>query len=305
MIRSLCCSFFLLANACLATELVVPFGAGGGADLFARAAAQYYKKVSQENIVVINRAGAGGIIGTNYVLRTHKDGSGLIVANAGSFVFNKVFQKIQLYDHSEFEVIAPLTGSPAILSVSNTKINNLQQFVAEAKHKKNYSCGSSSQTGLILGRIILNKLKLNNVEIVVYKSAVEVTTALLGKHIDCSFDNMSSHMPLIRAGKINVLAVSSESSHSAAPKAKLFKDIVPNLTFNFWYGIGIPKSVNPADRETLLSRFLGMGQDPEFQKYMQLADQDIYVQQADATAWIEQQYRTFDRMREEIGLEKQ
>lgn len=305
MIRKLVCSLFLLANTCLATELVVPYGAGGAADQFGRAAAQYYEKTSRQNIIVTNRAGAGGTLGTNHVLRNHKDGSGLIVANAGSFVFNKVFQKEQPYDHSEFEVVGPFAGSPAILSVGDTKITDLQQFVTSVKSKKNYTCGSSSQTGAMLGRIMLKQLKLDSVEIVVYKGAGEVVTALLGRHVDCSFDNMSSHMTLIQAGQINVIAVASEATHPVVPKAKLFKDIVPDLTFSFWYGIGIPKSVDSTMRKTLLSRFRNMDQDNNFQRLMRLAGQDTFVPQADATAWIEQQYRKFDGMRAEIGIEKQ
>ena len=287
------------------TELIVPYGPGGAADIVGRAAAAYYEKTQSESIVIVNRPGAGGTIGTNYALKQHPDGKTLVVANSGSFVFNKVFYKTQPYDYSDFDIAGPYAQTPVMLAVSDTQINTIDEFIIATKKKKNFNCGTSSPSGAVLGRYILQQLKIDSVEIIIYRGSTEVSAALVGKQIDCAFDPLSSQLALYKNKNINIIAIASDQVNPEFVNVALFKDLVPDLIFYYWYGIAVPKSVNIKLRKTILTKFSLMYKDPEFVNTISTVGLMPVAGLKNPNQWIDQQYRKFDKMRELTGISKE
>jgi tripartite-type tricarboxylate transporter receptor subunit TctC len=284
-------------------DLVVPFAPGGGADVFGRAVQKYYKKITNEDMIVSNRPGAGGVVGAQHVLK-QTDGKTLLVGNAGSLVFNKILFNNQSYDYNDFEMVGPYAVTPSVLTVSDTSITKPAQFVELAKRKP-ITCGASSPSGVIAGRALLKQLQINNAEIIIYRGSSEIVTALLGRHIDCSIDTFSSHMPIWKDKKINIIAVGSESAHPDLPGVPMFQDIVPGLVFNLWFGIAIPKTVDSGMRRTVLSKFTNLHRDPEFRQTMNAQGLEAVVGNKNPNQWLDQQYQKFEQLRIEAGVNKQ
>jgi tripartite-type tricarboxylate transporter receptor subunit TctC len=286
-------------------DLVVPYPPGGAADSVGRALAKFYKSQTQQNILVSNRSGGGGTIGTQYVLNHPLDGRTLLVANSGSLLFNKVFYKNQTYDYSEFDIAGPYAQTPSMFAVSDTNINTVEEFVALSKNKKNITCGTSSTSGAVVGKSILKNLGLDSAEVITFRGSNEVTMALLGKHIDCSFDTLSSHLPFYKNKDINIIAIGADHIPPDFPKAVLYKKIVPDLEFYYWYGVAVPKSVDSKIRKDVLKKFSIVYKDPEFRQTMSKLGLEAVKGHSNTTAWMDQQYQKFNHMRESFGIPQQ
>lgn len=304
--KKLICGLLITLSASVqaqSLDLVVPYAPGGAADIFGRSAAKYYEKITQENMVVSNRAGAGGVVGAQYTLK-QTNGKTLLVGNAGSLVFNKILFNNQTYDYNDFEMAGPYAVTPSVLTVSDTSITKTSQLVALSKRKP-ITCGVSSPSGIIAGRALLKNLRIQGAEIIMYRGSSEIVTALLGQHIDCSIDTFSSHMAIWKDKKINIIAVGSETEHPDLPGIPLFQDIVPGLVFNLWYGIAIPKSVDTDTRREVLSKFTNVYQDPEFRQTMNSLGLTATAGNNNTHRWLDQQYQTFEKLRIDAGVNKQ
>lgn len=286
-------------------DLVVPYAPGGAADTVGRALSKFYEAQYQQPLRVSNRSGGGGTVGTQYVLNQPSDGQTLLVANSGSLLFNKVFYKKQTYDYTDFDIAGPYAQTPSILAVSDVNIKSVAEFIDLSHRKKNVTCGTSSTSGTVVGKSILKNLGLHSVEVITFRGSNEVLSALLGKHIDCSFDTLSSHLPLYQNNEINVIAIGSTLPHPNFPTATLYKKIVPGLEFYYWYGVAIPKSVNEKTRIDILKKFSMVHKDSEFRQTMSKLGLETVKGQTDTLSWIDQQYQKFNHMRESLGIPQQ
>jgi tripartite-type tricarboxylate transporter receptor subunit TctC len=112
-------------------------------------------------------------------------------------------------------------------------------------------------------------------------------------------------MSIWKDKKINIIAVGSESAHPDLPGVPMFQDIVPGLVFNLWYGIAIPKTVDPSMRRTVLSKFTNLHRDAEFQKTMNALGLEAVAGNKNPNQWLDQQYQKFEQLRIEAGVNKQ
>jgi len=286
-------------------EIVVPYNPGGAADTVGRAFSKFYETQYRQPLTVINRPGTGGVIGTRYVLTRQPDGNTLLVANSGSLLFNKIFYKTQHYDYSDFDILGPYAQTPSIMAVSDTSIISVDEFIKLAQRKKNINCGTSSASGAVVGESILKALGLTSAQVIIYKGSNEVITAMLGKHIDCSFDTLSSQLEFYKNKNINIIAIGSTSTHPTITTAKLYKNIVPELEFYYWYGVAISKKVDPTIRKEISNKFQNIYKDTEFRNTMHLIGLEPIKGQKNTATWMDNQYQKFNRMREEIGIAQQ
>lgn len=296
--------FYSFGFSAWATEIVVPYAPGGAADSVGRAMAKYLEKTQSKNITVTNRSGASGTVGTQWVLTQPATGRTMVVANSGSFIFNKVFFKSQTYDYKDFDVMGPFAQTPAILSVGDTNIKNINDLVALSKRRP-ITCGSSSTSGMIVGRILLQRLNISNAEIIIYRGSSEVVSDLLGRHIDCSIDTFSPQMSHWKNKTINIIAVAAESAHRDLPGVPLFRDHAPDLVFYFWYGLAVPRSVDADVRKSIAQQIQNIYRDPDFQNTMSSLGLEHTPGVSDTQRWMDQQYQRFDRMRADLGIQKQ
>lgn len=294
---------FLIANFAQANELVVPYAPGGAADGFARAVEVFYKKTRTEPLLITYRAGAGGIVGSDFVLKNSMNGNRLVVANSGSFLFPKVFNKQPPYDTDDFFILGPYAHSPSVITTADPKINTLSKLVELSKVKP-VSCGVASLAGKVIGTYVLQKAGAKNVEIIMYQGSAPITADMRGRHIDCAIDSLTVQYPQIREGIVTLVAMGSDTVPNEFKNITLYKDVVPNLTFYMWYGIATSNNIPKETKDRLTKIYFGIEKDAEFLQALAKLNLDPATPARDTQQWLNQQITRFDRMRIELGIEK-
>ena len=232
-------------------KLVVPFGPGGPTDVSARIVAQVVQSGLGPSVVIENRPGAGGAIGTKSVANAEPDGATLLIGTSATLGVVPALMKNPGYDSiKSFAPVAKVADSTLVLVVPATfPANSVQEFVAYAKANPGRlsfaSAGVGNQTQL-LAELFKSKAGLDIVH-VPYKSGAEMVTAILGEQVQMAFPDVSILIPLIREGKLKALAVTSASRHPQLPEVPtMIESGIPDYIMTFWSGVVAPAGV-PAD----------------------------------------------------------
>ena len=201
-------------------KLVVPFGPGGPTDVAARLASQIIQSNLGQSVVIENRPGAGGAIGTRFVAAADPDGYTLLLGTVATLGALPAVTKNPGFDPVQsFAPVAKLTESTAVLVVPpSLPANTLGELIAFAKAnpgKLNYaSAGIGNQTHLN-AEVFRARAGIDIVH-VPYKSGAEMVTAVLGNQVQISFTDISILLPLIRDGKVKPLAITRAETASGA-----------------------------------------------------------------------------------------
>ncbi len=196
-------------------RLVVPFPPGGATDLIARAVAQKLGEAWGASVVVDNRPGAGGNIGTELVARAAPDGYTLEMGTVGTHAINaSLYAKIP-YDHvKDFAPVILVAGVPNVLEVNpSVPVNSVQELIAYAKAnpgKLNFA-SSGSGTSIHLSGELFKVMAGVQMTHVPYKGSSPALQDLLGGQVQLMFDNLPPSLPQIKAGKLRALAVTSST----------------------------------------------------------------------------------------------
>ena len=232
-------------------KLVVPFGPGGPTDVSARIVAQVVQSGLGPSVVIENRPGAGGAIGTKSVANAEPDGATLLIGTSATLGVVPALMKNPGYDPiKSFAPVAKVADSTLVLVVPATfPANSVQEFVAYAKANPGRlsfaSAGVGNQTQL-LAEPFKSKAGLDIVH-VPYKSGAEMVTAILGEQVQMAFPDVSILIPLIREGKLKALAVTSASRHPQLPDVPtMIESGIPDYIMTFWSGVVAPAGV-PAE----------------------------------------------------------
>ncbi len=232
-------------------KLVVPFGPGGPTDVSARIVAQVVQSGLGATVVIENRPGAGGAIGTKSVANAEPDGATLLIGTSATLGVVPALMKNPGYDPiKSFAPVAKVADSTLVLVVPATfPANSVQEFVAYAKANPGRlsfaSAGVGNQTQL-LAELFKSKAGLDIVH-VPYKSGAEMVTAILGEQVQMAFPDVSILIPLIREGKLKALAVTSASRHPQLPDVPtMIESGIPDYIMTFWSGVVAPAGV-PAE----------------------------------------------------------
>ena len=205
-------------------KLIVPFGPGGPTDLAARLASQIVQTSLGQSVIIENRPGAGGAIGTRAVAASEADGYTLLLGTVATLGALPAAMKNPGFDPDKsFAPISKLTESTAVLvAPPSLPANTVGELVAFAKAnpgKLNYSsAGMGNQTHLN-GEVFKVKAGIDIVH-VPYKSGAEMVTSLLSNQAQLSFIDMSILLPLIKEGKLKPLAVTAGRRHPALPMSR-------------------------------------------------------------------------------------
>jgi tripartite-type tricarboxylate transporter receptor subunit TctC len=232
-------------------KLVVPFGPGGPTDVSARIVAQVVQSGLGPSVVIENRPGAGGAIGTKSVANAEFDGATLLIGTSATLGVVPALMKNPGYDPiKSFAPVAKVADSTLVLVVPATlPANSVQEFVAYAKANPGRlsfaSAGVGNQTQL-LAELFKSKAGLDIVH-VPYKSGAEMVTAILGEQVQMAFPDVSILIPLIREGKLKALAVTSASRHPQLPDVPtMIESGIPDYIMTFWSGVVAPAGM-PAE----------------------------------------------------------
>jgi tripartite-type tricarboxylate transporter receptor subunit TctC len=226
-------------------QLVVPFPPGGSTDVIGRILADGLRTQGVTTIVVVNRPGAGGAIGTNSVIEASADGHTILLTGT-SFLFNR----LQNTPGADYDVIKSLTHIGMIGTVPNHLYSrqglgnvSLKEIIKQTKQGKEYSWGVTNPGAEFTVQLLEARLgvKLN---IIPYKGSAPAITDLSGGHIDFVIDSGSSGVAAaaVTGKRINLLAVLEPKSEAN----NTVDSIVPGVVTRSWFGLSLPKQADSA-----------------------------------------------------------
>ncbi len=242
-------------------NVIVPWGAGGDSDLTTRIWADAVEKELGIPVVVINKTGGGGIIGTTFVANAKKDGYTLINAGLSNVLVTPNFTKTP-YDFDSFTPIVKFTAVPAAIVVKkDSPHKTFEEFVAAAK-KKTITQGSwgAASSGTILATIIADQMGYMP-KFVHANTTAESMVSVVGGHIDSAISFPPGFGPHVKAGRARVLVMNQKMD--AYPDVPTFSDFGIAGSFEGWSGIFAPAGVPKEVVNTLIAASKKVMQDPK------------------------------------------
>lgn len=225
-------------------RLVVPFATGGGTDLVARLTAQKLGERWGQQFIVENRAGAGGIVGTEAVARAKADGYTLAVVS-GSHTINPSLHKRLPYDSiRDFAPVTNLVSGPALLVVHpSVPARSVKELIALAKARPGELSFASSGNGSpphLAGELFKWMAGVDMIH-VPYKGNGPAYADLMGGQVKLMFPNIASSLQHVRSGKLDALAVTSRLRSPAAPEIPTIAESgLPGYDLSSWFGLLAP-----------------------------------------------------------------
>jgi tripartite-type tricarboxylate transporter receptor subunit TctC len=232
-------------------KLVVPQAPGGATDVFARKLGQMLSERWKEPVVIENRAGVAGVLGTEFVAKAAPDGYTLLVTYAGSQAVNpSLYPHLPFDSVKDFAPVATIASTPFFF-IANPKLlaTNLQEFIALARQKPGGLTFASSGIGSVnhlIGEMVKADAKIEIVH-VPYRGVAAAITDVIAGHVDTAFSTVPSVLQFIRNGQVRALAVSSAKRIDAAPDVPTIAEAgFPGFDVNPWWGILAPAKTDPA-----------------------------------------------------------
>ena len=223
--------------------IVVPYPPGGSNDNFARAVGKRLSDALQQPVLIDNRPGAGGSIGTAIVAKAANDGYTL-VAVSSSFVTNAAIQPKLPFDAiKSFSPVALIASGPFVIAVKNDlPVKSVADLVALAKAspgKLNYASSGPGSINQFATELLKSAagIELTHVP---YKGMSPATMDLMGGHVDMLVASGPSLLPSIRSGKVRGIGITSPASSVIAPDLQPVAKTVPGYSFELWWGILAP-----------------------------------------------------------------
>ena len=248
-------------------RLIVPFPAGGTADILPRILAEKIRPNFSKGVVVENRPGAGGNVGADLVAKANPDGLTLLASPPGPIAINRSLYPSLPYDSNELVPITLMAEVPNVIAVGPAiPVKTVQEFVAYVRaHPDQVSFasqgnGSTSHLTAMLFQSVTDTRMFH----VPYRGTAPASTDLLGGQVGVFFDNLSSSMPLHRSGKIRILAVADKMRSAALTDVPTFAEAgMPAMQAVTWFGVMAPAGTPSATVRKLNSIFVDALKQPE------------------------------------------
>ena len=239
-------------------RLVVGYAAGGAADILARLVGEWLSRRLGQPVVIENRVGGGGSVGTEIALRSVADGYTLLMASSAE-VIKAQNEKVSFVRDST--AVAVVGQEPIILSISpSLPVNTLPEFIAYAKANPRKLSMASPGNGTvphIAGELFKLMAGVDMVH-VPYRGGAPALTDLMGGQVQVAFMGPAASMSFIKAAKIRALAVTSGTRAAVLPDVPAAGEFVPGYEASQWFGIVAPRST-PLDIVDRLNRTVNEG----------------------------------------------
>ena len=231
--------------------ILVPQAPGGANDIIARAIAQKLAPSIGQAVIVDNKPGAGGNVGTAQVARSPKDGYTLLLTAQSAQTINPfLYRKVPFDPVKDFEPIMVVAVAPYLLAVNPAfPAKNLRELIALAKAqpgKINFASAGNGTVNHLLGEMLKTSAGIDIVH-VPYKGAAAAATDVMGGQLPMTFGSFPGIMPFVKSGQLRVLGAATEQRTSLAPELPTLAETIPGLYANAWYGLfapaGTPKDV--------------------------------------------------------------
>lgn len=246
---------------------VVPYPPGGSTDILARLVGQKLGERLGQPVVVENKPGAGGNIGTEYVAKQPADGYTILMGNIGPISINPT-----LYGNLPYQPLRDLAPVTLLMEVPNLLVANpalpvrsVRELTEYAKSKStlSYATPGAGTSLHLAGELFAHRTQLTLTQ-VAYKGSAPGLNDTMAGHVPIMFDNMPSALPLVKAGKLRALAITSAQRSAELPDVPTMQEAgVPDYQIAGWFGVLVP-AATPAPVVERLNR--------EFQQILKLPD---------------------------------
>jgi tripartite-type tricarboxylate transporter receptor subunit TctC len=239
--------------------IIVPGAPGGTTDIPTRLLAQKLGALLGQPVIVDNRAGSGGIIGTQALLRAPADGYTLLVGNTGSHAINYTAYKQLSYKPQDFVALTDLISFPSVLVVNaQSPIRRVSDLIAQMKSepgKLSFASAGIGQTTHLTSELFKTRTGTDAIH-VPYRGSTPATVSLMSNETTFMFDNLTQALPQIRAGKLRAIAVTSAERRPDLPDVPtMVESGVNDFVVTGWLGLfvaaGTPQPIVQKLQESL------------------------------------------------------
>jgi tripartite-type tricarboxylate transporter receptor subunit TctC len=236
-------------------RLIVPFPAGGPNDIIARVVGQRMSEITKQPVVIDNRAGQGGVLGTDAVVKAAPDGYTIGIVSAGALAISPSMEKVAYDTKKDLQPITLVAKVPEMLVVSSdVAAKDMKELVALAKAKPGQlNFASTGPGGLphLAGELLKLTAKIDIVH-VPYRGAAPAISDLLGHQVQMVFLDLPVLLPQIKAGALRAIAIGSPARAPTAMEVPTTAEVgMPDLKTENWYGMVAPAGTPPAIVATL------------------------------------------------------
>jgi tripartite-type tricarboxylate transporter receptor subunit TctC len=248
-------------------KIIVPFAAGGPADVYARVVAQRLQESLKQTFIIDNRPGGGSIIGTDAVAKSPADGYTLLMMSNTHTVNESLFTTKPFNLMRDFVPVAPINYSDLVLVTRpGLGVNNVSELVKQAKAKPDAFTYASSGPGTpyhMAGELFKSMAGVKMLH-VPYKGSSGARTDVLGGQVDMMFDAVPTMTEFIRQGKVKALGTTGKIRSAIMPDVPTVAEAgVPGYEAVIWLGIMAPKNTPPAIVNRLNAEITKIASDPE------------------------------------------
>jgi len=250
-------------------RLIVGFPPGGSSDTVARVVAQSLSPLLGQPVVVENKPGAGGVIGSDLVAKAAPDGYTLLLATAGHSTAAAMMAKLPFDAVRDFAWITTVTTYPFVIATAaDSPIKSLPDLIARAKAapgKLSYSSAGVGTSHHLLGEWLAAEAGIEMLH-VPFKGGTSPVTEVVAGRVDVMFETMTLVLPHLKSGRLRALAVTSPEPKDYLPDVPPVAKTVPGVVFQSWLGIAAPAGTPPAVVERLNRELRKVLDESEVQK---------------------------------------
>jgi tripartite-type tricarboxylate transporter receptor subunit TctC len=259
-------------------RLVVPFPPAGATDILSRELARLLSERLKQQVIVDNKPGAGGALGSDLVAKSAPDGYTIQMATSSTHSIGPSLNpKIPYNAQTDFTPVAHVANATNVLVVSpSVKANTVAELIAEIKAKPGqFNFGSSGNGTIVhLTGELFKSMTGTYIVHIPYRGTALVIPDMVSGQIQLLFDNVASALPHIRDGRVKALGVTSLKRSPLLPNVPTVADTVPGFESSTWFGVFGPKNM-PAEATQRLNTEIGaILRTPEFQERLRTLGYD-------------------------------
>jgi tripartite-type tricarboxylate transporter receptor subunit TctC len=275
-------------------RIIVPFPAGGSADLMPRIVAEKLSEKWGQPVIVENRPGAAGNIGADIVFRAEPDGYTLLSAPPPPLVINRLLYQKLSYDSTQFVPITVIGAIPNVLLVPpRLGVNSVGELISLARNnpgKLNYASQGGGTTSHLTAELFKSMAGGLQITHIPYKGTAPALTDLLGGQVDMMCDNLGVSLPHVRSGKLRALAVASRKRFAALPDVPALAEVLPGFESLAWFGIVAPPKTSAAIAEKVAADVAEAIRHPDVLKRLgELSAEPMGLSPAETGAFMRQE----------------
>ena len=231
-------------------RLIVPFPAGGPNDIIARVIGQRMSELTKQPVVIDNRGGQGGVLGTDAVAKAAPDGYTIAISSAGALAISPSMEKIAYDTLRDLAPVTLVATVPEMLVVAgNVPANNMSELIALARAqpgKLNFASSGPGSLPHLAGELLKLTAKIDILH-VPYRGAAPAVNDLLGQQVQMAFLDLPVLLPQIRSGNLRGIAIGSPQRAPTAMEVPTTAEAgMPELRVENWYGMVAPSGTPPA-----------------------------------------------------------